>query len=70
MKALRIFLSSSCLVVVALAMNGATAQSGGQAYPAKPIRVIVPFAAAGPNDLLARLVGQKMTEAMGQPVVI
>ena len=39
-------------------------------YPVKPIRVIVPFAAGGPNDLLARLVGQKLTESWGQPVVI
>ena len=70
MKASRILLSSSCLIVIALAVNDAKAQSVGQAYPAKPIRVIVPFAAAGPNDLLARLVGQKLTEAMGQPVVI
>jgi tripartite-type tricarboxylate transporter receptor subunit TctC len=39
-------------------------------YPSKPIRIIVPLAAGGPSDLLARTLGQKFTEAWGQPVVI
>ena len=42
----------------------------GQAYPAKPIRVIVPFAPGGPNDILARMVGQKLTESWGQQLVV
>ncbi len=43
---------------------------GAQTYPAKPIKLIVPFAPGGPNDLLARLVGQKITEQMKQAVII
>jgi tripartite-type tricarboxylate transporter receptor subunit TctC len=39
-------------------------------YPAKPIKIVVPFPAGGTSDVLARLIGQKMTEAWGQPVVI
>ncbi|MCX7135194.1 MAG: tripartite tricarboxylate transporter substrate binding protein, partial [Proteobacteria bacterium] len=39
-------------------------------FPAKPIRIIVPFAPAGPNDILARIVGQKWTELWGHPTVI
>ncbi|HYK12640.1 MAG TPA: tripartite tricarboxylate transporter substrate-binding protein, partial [Burkholderiales bacterium] len=39
-------------------------------YPAKAVRIIVPLAAGGPSDLLARVVGQKMSEAWSQPVVI
>ena len=39
-------------------------------YPHKPIRVIDPFAAAGASDVMARLVGQKLTERYGQPVIV
>jgi tripartite-type tricarboxylate transporter receptor subunit TctC len=41
-----------------------------QPYPAKPVRVIVPAAAGSSIDLIARLVGPKLTEAWGQPVVV
>lgn len=50
----------------ALAAHGAWAQT----YPAKPIRLIVPFAPGGATDVLARTMGQKLTEAWGQQVVI
>lgn len=41
-----------------------------QQYPVKPIRMIAPFTAGGPTDILARIVGQKLTESWGQQVVI
>jgi len=41
-----------------------------QTYPSKPIRLIVPYAAGGTSDILARQIGPKLTEAWGQPVVI
>lgn len=41
-----------------------------QSYPARPVHWIVPFPAGGPSDILARLIGQKLTERMGQPFVI
>jgi tripartite-type tricarboxylate transporter receptor subunit TctC len=44
--------------------------ASGQAYPAKAIRIVVPLAAGGPGDLLARAIGQKLSETMAQPVVI
>jgi tripartite-type tricarboxylate transporter receptor subunit TctC len=41
-----------------------------QAYPARAVRMIVPFSAGGPTDLTARLLGTKMSEGLGQPVVV
>ena len=44
--------------------------SSAQQYPSRAIRLIVPFAPGGSTDTLARIVGQKMTESLGQPVII
>lgn len=53
------------------AAGAAHAQQGAAgAYPNKPIRVIVPFGAGTQTDVLARLIGQKLTESMGQQVII
>src|SRR2546429_5829213 len=41
-----------------------------QDFPAKPIKLIVPFPAGGPNDIIARIVGQRMSELTSQPVII
>ena len=40
-----------------------------QAYPTKPIRLIIPFPTGGASDILARIIGQKLAERLGQPVV-
>jgi tripartite-type tricarboxylate transporter receptor subunit TctC len=55
-------LSATCL----LSAPGAMAQ----AYPSKPIRMIVPFPAGGTTDIVARIVAQRMSESMGQPVTV
>ena len=44
--------------------------SHAQAFPSKPIRILVPFAAGGPTDLMARAVGRSMSASMGQPVIV
>jgi len=41
-----------------------------QTYPSKPIKLVVPFPPGGPNDIIARVVGQRMSERLGQPIVI
>lgn len=51
---------------VLLSAPGAFAQG----FPSRPVKIIVPFAAGGGADIVARLVGQKMTATLGQPVII
>ena len=46
------------------------AQSPAEKYPDRPIKIIVPFAPGGSTDILARVIGQKLTEQWGQPVIV
>ena len=55
------------LAGVCMSVAGSAA---AQSYPDRPIRFIVPFAPGGTNDIVARMIGVKLTEAWGQPVVI
>jgi tripartite-type tricarboxylate transporter receptor subunit TctC len=67
----RIFVAA---LAFATAVGVANAQGASDAdarnYPNRPIRIIVPFPPGGPADIVARFVGQKMSEDFGQPVVI
>ncbi|HUC48869.1 MAG TPA: tripartite tricarboxylate transporter substrate-binding protein [Xanthobacteraceae bacterium] len=51
-------------------MLAAASSALAQSYPSRPVTVIVPFAAGGPTDLVARVVADKMQAALGQPMVI
>jgi tripartite-type tricarboxylate transporter receptor subunit TctC len=55
-------------LVAAFAATGTAAF--GQTYPAKPVRIIVPYAAGGPLDEVARLVGPRLTEMWGHPLIV
>jgi tripartite-type tricarboxylate transporter receptor subunit TctC len=61
-------LRQPAFVVALLALTAGSAVA--QNYPNRPVRVLVPFAAGGAVDTLARLVGQKLSESFGQPVII
>jgi tripartite-type tricarboxylate transporter receptor subunit TctC len=56
------------LVAALFALAATLAQA--QSYPAKPIRMVVPYTAGGPADLLARALGQKLTDAWGEQVLV
>ena len=62
-------------IIIGLAVCGVIAAGLGQRawaqdYPSKPIRFVIPYPAGGPTDILGRVVGQKLSENIGQPVVI
>jgi tripartite-type tricarboxylate transporter receptor subunit TctC len=63
----RIFWSA---VVTALALAGALAPAAAQDYPNRPITLVVPYAAGGGNDVMARTVAEKMSRTLGQQIVV
>ena len=60
---------AAALVTLALAGNGECA-AAQDSYPNRPIHIVIPFPAGGPADIAARIIGQKMSEEWGQPVVV
>ena len=60
------------LIVPAIlaAILGLSASAQAQTYPDRPVTMIIPFAAGGPTDVLGRVVAQRMSEILGQQVVV
>ena len=71
---MRYLIRLGCATLLAALCAAAGAQTtsagSGQAFPAKALRIVVPFSAGGPTDITARLVGPRMSELLGQPVII
>ena len=74
MRARRWFLSGGiCLELIALTtapIAPAFAQQDPSKYPTRPVHIIVGFSAGGGNDIIARIFGQKLSESLGQPVIV
>ena len=58
------------ILMAGLAAGLATPLARAQEYPARPVRVVVPFAAGGPADIYARFIGQRLSETLGQTFII
>jgi tripartite-type tricarboxylate transporter receptor subunit TctC len=70
MKKLTWIASSLLALATSLSASLSTAQTAAQNYPQKPIRMIVPFTPGGSTDILARSIGQELSKAWGQSVII
>ena len=57
-------------ILVALLVLLFAQAAPAQTWPAKPVHLIIPFAPGGPTDIIARLVSQKLTESLGQPMIV
>ena len=62
-------MKARCFAAAALLL-AAFAQPAAAQYPAKPVRIIVPVTTGGPSDLVARILGDKLTASLGQPMII
>jgi tripartite-type tricarboxylate transporter receptor subunit TctC len=58
------------LIAVAALIAATITAAWGETYPVRPITMVVPFGAGGPTDALARILGQRMSQALGQQVII
>lgn len=64
------FASALVTCLVALASSAGTPAAHAQSYPARPVRMILPFGPGGPTDAVARLIAQRLGDRTGQPVIV
>jgi tripartite-type tricarboxylate transporter receptor subunit TctC len=67
---MKLFMTTTCVAALAISTLAVAQDKGASAYPAKPIRLIVPFAPGGGLDITTRLIGQRLTQKWGQNVVV
>jgi tripartite-type tricarboxylate transporter receptor subunit TctC len=64
------FRRACALFIAAVLSCGMAGPGAAQSYPVKPVRVVVPYPAGGPVDILGRIIAQRLTESLGQPFVV
>jgi tripartite-type tricarboxylate transporter receptor subunit TctC len=69
-KSIHVVVTCSALLLPAPVLAQARSTSAGQAYPNKPVRLIVPFSPGGTNDILARMVATHLTQTLGQTMIV
>jgi hypothetical protein len=65
-----LFAPTALIATIAIAVAAAQGTADSLTYPNRAVRIIVPFPAGGPTDILTRVIAQRLSEVWGQPVVI